>query len=328
MRRRDFIGLLSAAALVGPTTSLAQTPDRPRRVGVLIGVAERPEGHARFAALRRGLEAFGWVEGQNIEVVVRFRDDSPKPLSAYAQELAALTPDLLVANTGPAVTAILRASSSIPIIFVQVPDPVAQGFVTSLSQPGGRLTGFSSSDQAMGGKWLELLKEIAPRLTQVSLLGDPRGGALATFRPSIEVVAKGSQVILRQHLAQDDTGISRVFDGIAGDTDHGLIVLPTTSASTYVRLITDLATKHRIPAMYPYPYFVTAGGLISYGIDNLDLYVQAASYVDRILRGAEPADLPVQAPSKFQLSINRMTADTLGLAIPPSLLARADEVIE
>jgi ABC-type uncharacterized transport system substrate-binding protein len=328
MKRRNFITLLGGAMAAWPLAARAQQSERPRRVGVLIGVADDAQGQARLAAFRKGMQDLGWSEGRNIRFDIRFSEGDSGRARAYAAELLALAPDAILANTAPVVSALQQQTRTIPIVFVQVLDPVSSGFVESLARPGGNVTGFSGCDFGLGVKWLELLKDVAPNVTKVCVLRDPTipGGSGALG--AIQAVASSLKVELVPVDVREEVSIQRGLAASAGVINGGLIVAANPGASVHRDLIVALAARYRLPAVYPYRFFATSGGLISYGSDNLAEWRQAASYVDRILKGANPADLPVQQPTKYELVVNLKTAKTLGLEIPSSVLARADEVIE
>jgi len=325
--RREFLAALGGAA-AWPLAVRAQESERIRRIGVLIGVADDAAGKARLVTFRQGMQDLGWTEGRNLRLDVRFTAGSAERARVYAVELVGLAPDLILANTSVVVAALQQQTRTIPIVFAQVVDPVNSGFVESLARPGGNVTGFVSTDYGMGSKWLEILKEIAPRVVRVGVLRDPtlpggtgQLGAVQAFAPSFGVEVKALD-------ARDVAVIERGLDLLAREPNSGLIVMPSPAATVHLEAIITLAARHRLPTIYPYRNFAAGGGLISYGVDNLDLWKRAASYVDRILKGAKPADLPVQQPTKFELVINLKAANALGLTIPPALLVRADEVIE
>ncbi len=328
MRRREFITLLGGAAAALPRGVRAQQGDRMRRIGVLIGVADDAEGQARLAAFRKGLQEWGWAEGRNVQLDVRFAAAEPERARAYAAELIGSAPDVILANGAAVIAALQRQTRTIPIVFAQVVDPVNSGFVESLARPGGNITGFASLDYGFSAKWLEMLKAVAPRVTRVGVLRDPTIPAASGQLGAILAVASSFGVEVTALDIRDPAAIESALETLSRAPNGGLIVLATPFATVHLQLIVALAAQHRLPAIYPYRYFATGGGLISYGIDNSDLWRRAASYVDRILKGAKPADLPVQAPTKFELILNLKTARALGLDIPATLLARADEVIE
>jgi putative ABC transport system substrate-binding protein len=327
LRRREFITLLGGAA-VWPLAARAQQSKRVPLVGVLIAIADDAEGQARLGAFKSGMRDLGWIDDGNIRMEVRFAAGSVANANDYAAELIGLAPDVLVANSSPAVAALQQRTRTIPIVFAQVVDPVSVGFVENLARPGGNITGFVSLDYAFGAKWLDLLKEIAPRVSRVGVLRDPTTSGAAGQLGAVQGAASLLRVELTALDVREPAAIERNMALLAREPNGGLIVLANPTAAVHLKLIVALAAQHRLPAIYPYQFFARAGGLISYGVDNLDLYRRAAGYVDRILNGGKPADLPVQNPSKFELAINIKTATALGLDVPATLLARADEVIE
>jgi putative ABC transport system substrate-binding protein len=327
LRRREFITLLGGAA-VWPLAARAQQSKRVPLVGVLIAIADDAEGQARLGAFKSGMRDLGWIDDGNIRMEVRFAAGSVANANDYAAELIGLAPDVLVANSSPAVAALQQRTRTIPIVFAQVVDPVSVGFVENLARPGGNITGFVSLDYAFGAKWLDLLKEIAPRVSRVGVLRDPTTSGAAGQLGGVQGAASLLRVELTALDVREPAAIERNMALLAREPNGGLIVLANPTAAVHLKLIVALAAQHRLPAIYPYQFFARAGGLISYGVDNLDLYRRAAGYVDRILNGGKPADLPVQNPSKFELAINIKTATALGLDVPARLLARADEVIE
>jgi ABC-type uncharacterized transport system substrate-binding protein len=331
MRRRELITLLggAAAATGWPFRAHAQQPDRMRRIGVLAPLAESdPEGQARIAALRKGLQDLSWIEGRNIGVEYRSTGGNPDRALAYATELVALKPDVIVASTAHALSALQRETRTIPIVFTQIADPVGGGFVASLARPGGNVTGFTLYEFGIGVKWLELLKQIAPGVTRAAVVYDVGSPASDGYLSAIEAGASSLAVRLSRAPVRSAADIERALGEFAAGSDGGLIVLPGSVIAIHRELIVALAARHRLPAVHAYRYFVTIGGLASYGVDNIDLYRQAAAYVHRILKGESPSDLPVQAATKFELVVNLKTAKALGLDPPISLLARTDEVIE
>jgi putative ABC transport system substrate-binding protein len=326
MRRREVIAGLAGAAVASPRSASAQQGERERRVGVLMNLAsDDPEAQARIAAFRQELQQLGWTDGRDLRIDYRWAGDASR-FHGYAEELLALAPDVILASATPSVQALRQVSRTVPIVFANVGDPVAMGFVDSLARPGGNTTGFTPYEFGFAAKWLELLKEIAPRVTRVAVLRDLTIGP-AHFT-AIQAVAPSFGVELSTVGVQDVGEIERTVATFARSSNAGLIVTPSTSALIHRDLITMLAARHRLPAVYGFRYFVTAGGLISYAPSTIDMYRRAAGYVDRILKGQKPADLPVQAPTKYELVVNLKTARALDLTIPPSLLARADEVIE
>jgi putative ABC transport system substrate-binding protein len=330
MRRRDFMTFLGGAALAWPLPLNAQQPERMRRIGVMMINAESdPEGQTRISVLRRGLQELGWIEGRNVRIDYRWAAGEPDHAQTYATELVTLAPDVILANGTPALKALHRATSSIPVVFVVVVDPVGAGYVQSLARPGGNITGFSTFEPEIGSKWVELLKEVAPDLRRVAGILDPAFRSYAAVWGEIESLAPRSglevtEVVFRE--ADDD--IESAVAAFARQPGGGLIVLPTAINNISRDRIVALAARHRLPAVYPFRHYVTGGGLMAYGFDPLDLFRRGVSYIDRILKGEKPADLPIQQPTKFQLILNLKTARALGLEIPPMLLGRADEVIE
>jgi putative tryptophan/tyrosine transport system substrate-binding protein len=329
MRRREFFGLVSGAVVGWPLVARAQQGERVRRVGVLFnGLQSDPELLARSAALQTVLKDLGWTIGSNVQIDYRFAF-ADEDISAKAKELIALSPDVLVANAPPSVMAMLRSSRTIPIVFAAVTDPVGLGIVQSLARPGGNATGFLSAEFSFGAKWLELLKEIAPGVRRVAVLTDPGNRGAAPQFATVQAVGRSLGVDEVIPLSLHDRGeIERGIKDFARSANGGLIALRISEAITQADLIVKLAAEHRLPAVYPLHLFVASGGLASYGPDIVDQYRQAAGYVDRILKGAKPADLPVQTPTKYELAINLKTAKTLGVTLPPALLARADKIIE
>jgi putative tryptophan/tyrosine transport system substrate-binding protein len=330
MKRRDFITLLGGAAASWPLAARAQQVERMRRIGVLIASADGDaESQARMAAFHQGLAQLGWSDGRNVRIDSRWATTNADDLRRHAAELAALVPDLLVAATGTTTVApLLQATRTVPIVFVVVIDPVGAGFVASLARPGGNATGFTMLEYGQSGKWLELLKEIAPRMTRAAVLRDPAIASGIGQFGAVQAVAPSLGVELTPVDVRDALEIEHTVTSFARSSNGGLIVTPSPSATRHRDLIITLAARHRLPAIYAWRYFVSAGGLISYGPDSIDQYRHAAAYVDRILKGEKPADLPVQAPTKYDLVINLKTAKALGLDVPATLLARADEVIE
>ena len=329
MRRREFITLIGGAAAAWPLAARAQQADRVRRIGVLFGIAENdPEGRNRLDAFRQELEKLGWVAGQNVQVDYRWAGGDLERLRAQAAELVQLKPDVLVAGATLSLVALQQATRDIPIVFAQVTDPVGAGFVTSLARPGGNITGFTQHEFAIGVKWLELLKELAPRVKRVAVIYDAENPAAAGYLATITAAVPAFPVELTSTGVRNTAEIERAIGAIAGTPDGGIIVLPGPATSNRRDRIIALAERHRLPAVYAFRYWVVSGGLASYGIDNIELYRLAANYVDRILKGEKPADLPVQHTTKFQLVINLKTAKALGLDPPITLLARTDEVIE
>ena len=328
MKRREFITLLGGVA-AWPQAARAQQPDRVRRIGVLQPLNESdPEGQLRKVVFLRGLQKFGWKEGANVMIDYRWGGSDADRIRLYAAELSGMRPDVIWTTGALGLLPLKRATRDIPIVFTQVYDPVGSGFVTSLTRPGGNITGFTLGEFSMGGKILEVLKEVAPQVSRVAvILNLDQPPHVAMWR-AIEATAPSFGVRLTPADVQGPAEIERAIEAFAREPNGGLIVLPGPIAIIHRELITALAARHRLPAAYAFRFFVTDGGLVSYGVDAADQSRQAAGYVDRILKGEKPADLPVQQPTKFELVINLKTAKALGLEIPPMLLARFDEVIE
>jgi ABC-type uncharacterized transport system substrate-binding protein len=329
MRRREFVIFLGGgAAAAWPLAARAQQSNRLRVVGVLLAMApDDPEAQLRIKAFEAGLRELGWTEGRNLRLEYRWAVGDAA-LRKQAAELVGLAPDLILATSTPALAA-LRQEKTLPIVFVQVTDPIGGGFVPNLARPGGSLTGFTSFEFTIGSKWLEALKHVAPAVTRVALIFNPDTAPFAhLFWQPVEDAAPSFDVEPMQAPVRDVGEIERTIAAFARNANGGLMVLPDVSTTNHRDLIIALAARHRLPAVYPYRYFATSGGLMSYGSDLADVYRRAASYVDRILKGAVPGDLPVQAPAKFEFVINLKTANALGLTVPPRWLGRADEVIE
>jgi putative tryptophan/tyrosine transport system substrate-binding protein len=307
----------------------AQQPEGLRRIGALMSLAaDDPEGPARLAAFQQGLEALGWTVGRNVWIDTRWSAGNDDRIRRYAVELVALAPDVILATASPAVASLQQATRSVPIVFVNVVDPDGAGFVESLARPGGNTTGFTLFEYGLSGKWLQLLKEIAPRVTRVAVLRDPTITSGIGQLAVIQAVAPSLGVQLRPVGVGNVNEIERAITAFARGPDGGLIVTAAPATAVRRETIIALAASHRLPAVYALRYHVTSGGLMSYGPNTIDPYRRAAAYIDRILKGEKPADLPVQAPVKYELAINLKTAKALGLEVPPTLLARADEVIE
>ena len=329
MRRREFIALLGGAAAAWPLAARAQQGERMRRIGVLLAAtADDPEFQARVGAFLQGLQQSGWTIGRNVRIDARWATTDAGEIRRHAAELAALEPDVILTAGASTLGSLLQTTRTVPIVFAFVGDPVGAGFVDSLARPGGNVTGFMTFEYSISGKWLELLKQIAPGVTRAAVLRDPaiptgpaQFGVIQAAAPSLRVEVNPVNV-------RDAGEVERAVAAFARSGNGGLIVTASALASRHRDLIVTLAGQYKLPAVYPYRFFVAAGGLISYGPDLVDQFRQAAGYVDRILKGEKPADLPVQAPNKYELLINLKTAKALGLDVPPSLLARADEVIE
>jgi len=329
MRRRELITILGVAAM-WPLVARAQQSDRVRRIGILMAAsADDPEFQSRLAALREGLQELGWSDGRNVQFDTRWTTTEPDDLRKHAAELAALAPDVILAGSGTTTIApLLQATRTVPIVFVLVIDPVGAGFVNSLARPGGNATGFTTFEYSMSGKWLELLKEIMPGVTRAAVLRDPNIASGIGQFAAIQALAPALGVDLSAIDVRDAGEIQRTITAFARSSSGGLIVTASPLAVRHRDLIIALAARLRLPAIYPQRLFVNDGGLICYGPDFLTQYRQAAGYVDRILKGEKPADMPVQAPTKYELVINLKSAKANGLIVPPSLLSRADEVIE
>ena len=328
MKRRKFIGLLGGVA-AWPLMARAQQPGQMRRVGVLMNLApDDAEGQARLKVFQQGLQDQGWTEGHNVHVDTCWGAGKAEQYRACAAELVALAPEVILAGSGATLPALVQTTRSVPIVFVQVVDPVAGGYVASLAKPGGNLTGFTQFELNIGGKWLELLKQVAPRVTRVAVLRDPDiVEGLAQFA-TIQSVAPSFSVELITVGGRDPSEIEGGVTAFARDPHGGLIVTASAYTAVHRNLIVALAARHRLPAVYPFRYHVISGGLLSYGPNPRDPYRRAAAYVDRVLKGEKPGDLPVQQSTKVELVINAKTAKSLGLEVPPTLLALADEVIE
>jgi putative tryptophan/tyrosine transport system substrate-binding protein len=327
MKRRDFITLAVGAA-VWPLTARAQ--QAVKLIGVLFGYGESdPTAQSELAGLRSGLSKLGWKEGGNLRIELRWARGDPDKIRSMARELVDLHPDAIVGQTTPVTDALSHATQAIPIVFMTVADPIASGFVTSLAHPGGNVTGFALFESELGGKWVGLLKEIAPHTTHVALLFNPATAPpLNVYMSSVRAAASSLAIEVTDAAVHTNGDIERVIEAQARDPGGGLIVLPDSSNTINRELITTLAARHRVPAIYYHRFFAESGGLVSYGDDRTQLAQDAAGYVDRVLKGAKPQDLPVQAPTKYDLVINLKAAKALGLEASPSLLTAADEVIE
>ena len=328
MRRRVFIAGLGAVA-AWPVVARAQQGERVRRIGILMPYAANDaEGQDRIAALLQGLQQLGWTIGGNIRVDTRWATANAAEIRRHASELIALAPDVILAGSGATIPALLQATRTVPIVFVEVTDPVGAGFVDSLARPGGNATGFTASEYGTSVKWLELLKQIAPNVVRAAALRDSATPSGIGQFAATQGAAPSLGVELRPVDLRDSGEIERAVTAFAHEPNGGLIVMLSSLAIFHRNLLISLAARHKLPAVYPFRLFVTGGGLISYGHDRIDPIRRAAGYIDRILKGEKPADLPVQAPTKYELVINLKTAKALGLTVPPTLLARADEVIE
>jgi putative ABC transport system substrate-binding protein len=327
MQRRDFLGVLGGAA-AWPLVARAQQPERMRRVGVLMPYAEGdPEGQASVAALQRALRDLGWTEGRNIRFDIRWAGGNPDKARTFAKELIGMTPDVIVPSSNQVTSILQQETRTIPIVFVLVGDPIGSGYVANMAQPGGNLTGFAVLENAIGGKWLDALNEIAPQVSRVGFIMHPETTGHIGLLHAVEAAAttRVKVIALGVHNAAE---IERAVTAFAAETNSGLIVAPHAVTFANRDVIVELAARYRLPAVYAFRNFATRGGLISYGTNPIEMFRQGASYVDRILKGAKPADLPAQFPTKYELVINLKTAKALDLTVPPKMLARADEVIE
>ena len=328
MRRRDFIEGFVGSAAAWPLAVRAQQINRTRRIGVILARPSEPEAQAWVAAFLQGLKELGWSVGPNVIIDIRWSTGNSADTRKYAAELVALAPDVILAEGSPAVAALAQITRTVPIVFTTVVDPVGAGYVDNLARPGGNVTGFTVFEYSMSGKWLQLLKEVAPSVTGVAVFRDPSIAAGPGQFAAIQAVAPSLGMELRPFDVRNAGEIERAVVLFAQTPNSGLIVTGSPSATAYRDLIITLAARHRLPAVYNARYWAAGGGLISYGPDFLDQFRRAASYVDQILKGEKPADMPVQSPTKFELVVNLKTAKALGLDVPSSLLARADEVIE
>ena len=329
MHRREFITLLGGAAAAWPLAARAQQPERVRRIGVLLSTAaDDPESSARTASFLKGLQQLGWIEGRNLRIDIRWAAGDAELYRKYAAELVALAPDVILASSSPTVAALQAATRTVPIVFAHAVDPVGAGFVDSLARPGGNATGFVLFEYGISAKWLELLKEIAPALKRVAVLRDSTTAAGMGQFGAIQSVAPSFGMEVNPVSLRDPGEIERGITAFAASPNGGLIITAAPLGTLYRELIIALAARHKLPAIYSSRFFAADGGLVYYGPDLTDQYRRAAGYVDRILKGEKPANLAVQAPTKYELAINLKTARALGLTVPPSLLARADEVIE
>jgi putative tryptophan/tyrosine transport system substrate-binding protein len=329
MRRREFLGVLGGGVATWPLTARTQEKERLRRIGALMSLpADDPQTLVRSAAFLQALSERGWAVGRNLQIDFRWATGDADRLRKDANELIALEPEVLLAAATRSLSALQRGTHTIPIVFVQAIDPVGVGNVESLARPGGNTTGFSQFEYGLSGKWLEVLKEIAPNVTRAAVLRDTENPTAGGQLGALQAIAPSLGIDLRPIAARGRATMERALAAFVRDRNGGLVVPGSGSAVSNRKLIIQLAAQLHLPAVYPYRFFVTDGGLISYGPDLIEQYRQAAGYVDRILKGEKPADLPVQAPTKYELVINLKTAKALGLTVPPTLLARADEVIE
>src|SRR5215469_341381 len=329
MRRRAFIAHIGGATGAWPLIARAQQSATPRRIGVLMSVAaDDPRTKEQLAGLRDALARLGWVEGTTIHCDYRYAGGDPNQFSVLAKELIALHPEVIFAQSTPVTAALQRETRTIPIVFVEVSDPIGSGFIASLAHPGGNLTGIIQYETGIAGKWLAMLKEIAPNLARAALLANPKGTAYEYFLRNATAAASSLGIEIISSPVGNVADIEQSISSLAQQDNGGLLCPPETFITAHRDLVIALAAKHRLPAVYAWRYFVTDGGLMSYGIDLVDVYQQSASYIDRILRGANPADLPVQSPTRYETALNLKTAKALGFSVPASLLVRADEVIE
>jgi putative tryptophan/tyrosine transport system substrate-binding protein len=329
IRRRAFIALLGGAA-AWPFAARAQQSARKRRIGVLMGLSESdPEAKARVKAFEQGLQDWGWVKEQNLLIDYRWTYPDITRIQSHAAELVRSAPELIIANSTPVLAALRQETRTIPLVFVQVIDPVTRGFVATLARPSGNITGFTNFEFPMGSKWVEVLKEVAPVIARVAIIYNPETAPYGEeFFRQIKAAASSLTIEAIDAPVRQPADLQRTIVQVAAKPHGGLIVIPDAFTSVHRDLIVELAAQHRLLAIYPFRYFAVSGGLVSYGVDSLDIFRRSASYVDRILKGESPSELPVQAPTKFELVINLKTAKSLGLDVPSRLLALADEVIE
>jgi putative tryptophan/tyrosine transport system substrate-binding protein len=330
MRRREFITLLGGTAVAWPLSARAQRPDQIRRVGVLMGLAEDdPDSKPRLGAFRQGLEKLGWSEGRNIHLDVRFAlPANEQQVQMLVKELLALSPDVIVSQSTAPTAAFRRESRNVPIVFIAVGDPIGAGFIANLARPGSNLTGLTLYEGSVAGKWLAMLKEIDPRVTRAAFIINPKTSSFALFAREAETMAQSLGIGLALRTIENAGDIGRVVESFASLPNGGLVLPPDATTTANRDLLVALAARYRLPAVYAWREFVTAGGLMSYGTDFVELFRQTASYVDRILRGSSPAELPVQASTRYQTVLNLKTAKALDLTVPAGLLVAADEVIE
>jgi putative ABC transport system substrate-binding protein len=331
VRRREFITLLGGVAAAAPFSARAQQADGMRRIGVLIPFAESDtDAQAQVRAFQEAFQKLGWQEGRNIRIDYRWTGGDVDRIRTFAKEIVELHPDVILGRSTPVIAALLKESRTVPIVFVVVSDPVGEGFIATMAKPGGNVTGFTNVESSLGGKWLALLKEIVPGISHISVMLNPKtapgGGSYYLRMVESAAAAIGVQLIVSP--IQDAAEIERTINEVSRDPNGGLVVMPDVTTVAHRKLIVSLAAEHRVPAVYGFRSFAKDGGLVSYGVDLIDLYRRGATYVDRILRGVKPSDLPVQAPTGFEMIINLKSAKALGLTVPPTLLATADEVIE
>jgi len=330
MHRREIVALIGGVALARPSSALAQLFDRTRRVGFIMGLAEGdPEAKNRVRVFQQGLADLGWTEGRNIRIEYRYAASDANRAQAFAKELVALAPDLIIAHSTPVTAALMRETQTIPIVFIGVADPIGSGFIATAVRPGGNVTGFSNIEPAIGGKWVELLKEIAPGATRLAFIFNPTtaAGGGTYFWRSVEATVPSFSMKATPALVQGVADIERTFAEIARE-GGGAIVSPDIFNTVNRAAIIAHAAQYRVPVVYPYRYYAIDGGLVAYGIENIDMFRRAPAYVDRILKGARPADLPVQSPVKYEFVLNLKTAKAIGIDVPAQLVARANEVVE
>jgi putative ABC transport system substrate-binding protein len=327
-RRRAFITLLGGAAAAWSIAARAQQPERTRRIGVLMGGVESDPPNPNFSAFAQALAGLGWADGRNLRMELRWPGADINRIRAIAQELVGLQPDIIVTSSTPATIALQRETRTIPIVFASVADPVAQGIVPRLNQPGGNTTGFGGREASLGGKWLELLTEIAPGLKRAAIMFNPDLAPVSIYMPSFETAVRSLKIVPIIAPVHSDVEIEAAVIALGREPGGGLVVVSDTFMVSHRASIISAAARNNVPAVYTQSEFARDGGLLSYGPDLVDLHRRAATYVDRILRGEKPGDLPVQLPTKFDMAVNLKTAKALGLAIPPSILLRADELIE
>lgn len=328
MKRRAFIVALAGAMVASPQVLIAQ--NRSRRLGILTGTGNDAEAQKRLEALTRTLKELGWVSGENIQLDMRWSPGSSEMSEKYAKELISFQPDVILAHNTISVEVLLQQTRTIPIVFTSVFDPILSGIVTNLARPGGNVTGFTNHAQSMGGKWLELLQELAPRTDKVTLIWNPKtaGYTPRFFSDAFEPAARALHMTVASAALQDASELEPTIAELSRQKNSGLVAMADPFTTVHRKQMVALTARYRVPAAYPWTFFVTEGGLVSYGVDQVDIWRRAAAYIDRILRGQKPGDLPVQAPTVFELYINRKTAKALGLTIPQSLLIRADKVID
>ena len=330
MRRREFIGFIARVAAAWPIAAQAQQSRPKRRIGMLVNfLSGEPEGQARLKAFADAMRNLGWIEGENLHTEIRYAGDETERFQRLAKELVENAPDLIVASASPAVTALQRSAHNLPVVFAGVVDPVGAGFVKSLARPGRNMTGFTVFEYSVAGKWLELLKELAPGVKRVAVLRDPSiSGGIGQFAAIQAFASSSSEMELTAIDARGAAEVAKALSEFGDEPGGGVIVTASSSSTAQREQLTALALQYRLPTVYPFQYYVTSGGLASYGPDLISIYARSAEYVDRILKGAKPAELPVQAPTQYKLVLNLKTAKALGLTLSNSLVARADEVIE